>query len=64
MEEMGDWSKVLEVIDSENAETAAEGDAVAEPSDARLFLREKGWDGPKYLRCLFGLSISYMLMSN
>ena len=51
MEEMGDWSKVLEVINSENAETAAEGGAMGEPSDERLFLREEGWDGPKYLRC-------------
>ena len=52
MEEMGDWSKVLEVIDSENAETAA-GEGAAgggDPSDERLFLKDEGWDGPKYLR--------------
>ena len=43
MEEMGDWAKVLEVIDSENAETAAaEGEGAAEVSDERLFLREDG----------------------
>ena len=52
MEEMGDWGKVLEVIDSENAETAAaEGQGAAEVSDERLFLREDGWDGPNFLRC-------------
>lgn len=52
MEEMGDWGKVLEVISSENAETAAEDGAgsTEEPSDERLFLKEDGWDGPKYLR--------------
>ena len=49
---MGDWGKVLEVISSENAETAAEDEAAgtADPSDKRLFLKEEGWDGPKYLR--------------
>ena len=49
---MGDWTKVLEVIISENAETAAEDDAetIGQPSDERLFLKEDGWDGPKYLR--------------
>lgn len=62
MEEMGDWSKVREVINSENAETAAEADAMAEPSDGRLFLREEGWDGPKYLRCFSGLFASYTLL--
>ena len=52
MEEMGDWAKVLEVIDSENAETAAaEGEGAAEVSHERLFLREDGWDGPNFLRC-------------
>ena len=52
MEEMGDWAKVLEVIDSENAETAADGEgAVADAGDERLFLRGDGWDGPKFLRC-------------
>ncbi len=52
MEEMGDWTKALEVISSENAETAAEDDAetIGQPSDERLFLKEDGWDGPKYLR--------------
>ena len=49
MEEMGDWGKVLEVINSENAETAAE-DGAGDPSDERLFVKEEGWDGPKYLR--------------
>ena len=49
---MGDWGKVLEVISTENAETAAEDGAAgsADPSDERLFLKEEGWDGPKYLR--------------
>lgn len=55
MEEMGDWAKVLEVINSENAETCAEDgdDDMAEPSDERLFLKEDGWDGPKFLRFVF-----------
>ena len=47
MEGDGDWAKVLEVIDSENAETAVvngEGTA-AEANDERLFLSEDGWDG-------------------
>ena len=49
---MGDWAKVLEVIDSENAETAANGEGAAcDTNDERLFLREDGWDGPKFLRC-------------
>ena len=54
MEEMGDWAKVLEVIDSENVETAAAGGGGAAADEAgheRLFLREDGWDGPKFLRC-------------
>ena len=46
---MGDWGKVLEVINSENAETAAE-DVAGDPSDERLFVKQEGWDGPKYLR--------------
>jgi hypothetical protein len=62
MEEMGDWSKVLEVINSENAETAAGGGAMGEPSDERLFLREEGWDGPKYLRCFSGLFAIYTFL--
>ena len=49
---MGDWGKVLEVISSENAETAAKDGAECgeEPSDERLFLKEDAWNGPKYLR--------------
>ena len=71
MEEMGDWAKVLEVIDSENAETAAadgESAAAAEVSDERLFLREDGWDGPKFLRCsqkeTFPLTLSHACMGS
>ena len=63
---MGDWAKVLEIIDVENAETAAlpggsgqggdQGDdameeaELAPPDDARLFLKADKWDGPQFLR--------------
>ncbi len=64
MEEMGDWGKVLEVINSENSETAAE-DGAGDPSDERLFLKEEGWDGPKYLRynhlCCLSLVVQFTL---
>ena len=54
---MGDWGKVLEVIDLETSEAAADVDAegaseglVTEPDDSRLFLATDTWNGPKYLR--------------
>ena len=65
LEEMGDWAKVLEIIDVENTETAAltgvsdlgdgQGDdameaELAPPDDARLFLKADKWDGPQFLR--------------
>ena len=65
LEEMGDWARVLDIIDVENAETAAlagesgqgseaEDDAMeaelAPPDDARLFLKADKWDGPRFLR--------------
>ncbi len=54
MEEMGDWGKVLEVIDLETSEaTAAESSAegeVIEPDDSRLFLTNDSWDGTRFLR--------------
>ncbi len=54
---MGDWSKVLEVIDLETSEAAADAGGgsegvVTEPDDSRLFLTTDNWNGPKYLRCM------------
>lgn len=61
MEEMGDWGKVLEVIDLETSEAGAavQGEAednVLEPDDSRLFQVTDTWNGPKYLRCMLPLS--------
>lgn len=55
MEEMGDWGKVLEVIDLETseasgaAESSAEGEVIVS-DDSRLFLANEAWDGTKFLR--------------
>ncbi len=63
MEEMGDWGKVLEVIDLETSEAGAaaqgevEGD-VLEPDDSRLFQVTDTWKGPKYLRSMLSPSIA------
>lgn len=57
---MGDWGKVLEVIDLETSEAgaAAQGEAegdVIEPDDSHLFQVTDTWKGPKYLRCMHPL---------
>ena len=56
MEEMGDWAKVLEVIDLETSDAAASGavdDAeMQQPDDSLLFVKNDKWDGPQFLRYL------------
>lgn len=66
MEEMGDWGKVLEVIDLETSEAAADGESaseevVTEPDDSRLFLTTDTWNGPKYLRCMLTQSMQAVM---
>lgn len=66
MEEMGDWGKVLEVIDLETSESAADGESaseevVTEPDDSRLFLTTDTWNGPKYLRCMLTRSMQAIM---
>jgi hypothetical protein len=56
MEEMGDWSKVLEVVDSELSEAASPDDEASyditrQPDDALLFVSNDDWNGSQYLRC-------------
>ena len=66
MEEMGDWGKVLEVIDLETSESAAAGESaieevVTELDDSRLFVTTDTWNGPKYLRCMFTQSMQAVM---